>query len=68
MEFYGTARASEIGAIQVPWNSIFLCYLMEPFVSLILLRVLKSFKFEKNSIEFEFPNFDENYIQFCRFD
>ena len=48
MEFHGTARVIEIGALQVPWNSMELlvsvpwnsmepivCYLMEPLVSSI---------------------------------
>ena len=48
MEFHGTARVIEIGAIQVPWNSMELlvsvplnsmepivCYLMEPLVASI---------------------------------
>ena len=63
MEFHGTARVSEIGALQVPWNSMefhgtagvssmefhgtFLCYLLEPLVS-SMHWVLKWYKIPWN--------------------
>ena len=92
MEFNGTARVIEIGAHQIPWNSIasklahskfhhgtarvieigvlpssmkihgiFLLNLMEPVVS----SILWIFNLDRTPSNFEFPDFDDRYIQFC---
>ena len=60
MEFHETARVVEIGALRVPWNSM-IFYL---FNGTIGITNTLSFKFGYNSVEFEYPNFDENYIHF----
>ena len=62
MEFHGTPRVIEIGVLQVPWNSMIFLYLIEPFVS----SILSVLNLDRIPCNFEFPNYDDNYIQFCR--
>ena len=61
MEFHGTAHVSEIGVLQFPLN-LFFYNLMKPIISSKLLVL----NFDSIPWNFEFPSFDDNYIEFCR--
>ena len=64
LDFHWAPRVIEIGALQVPWKSTeyFLLNLMESLVS----SKLWVFNLGRISSNFEFTNFDNNYLQFCR--
>ena len=69
MEFHGTARVIEIGALEVPWNSMELLVSWNLFLlfngTIGIINAL-SVKMVYNSVEFEFQNFDANGFQLCR--